>query len=83
MTKGEPDIDIGVLVTDFVSLISKLIDHTNLNTSPHILVLVFTTILMVFYFMIEYCIGNPIPLIEFIIGPSTNEQRIGNCETFG
>ena len=81
VTKGKPDLDIGVLVTDFVSLISKFIDQTYLDTSPHILVLVFTTILMVFYFMIECCIGNPIPLIEFIIGPSTNEQRIGNCET--
>ena len=80
VTKGKPDLDIGVLVTDFVSLMSKLIDQTNLDTSPHILVLVFTTILMIFYFMIEWCIGNPIPLIEFMIGPSTNEQVIENGE---
>ena len=81
VTKGKPDLDIGLLVTDFVSLISKLIDHTNLNTSTHILVLVFTTILMVFHFMTEWYIGNPIPLIEFIIGPSTNEQGIGNGQS--
>ena len=81
VTKGKPDLDIGVLVTDFVSLISKLIDQTYLDTSPHILVLVFTTILMLFYFVTEWCIGNPIPLIEFIIGPSTSGQVIENGET--
>ena len=28
--------------------------------------------------MTEFCNGNPVPLIEFIIGPSANEQGIGN-----
>ena len=75
VTPGAPGLDIGVVITDFVTLISTLIDKIHFDTTPHVLVLVSATIVMVIYFMIECCIGNMMSMVEFISGPSIKIQE--------
>ena len=89
-TSDDPGLDIGGFITDFVTWIS-VVDQTNLGTTlPTVnYILIASTLLMVLYFMIEFCLGKLISTITFVIGPpltsgqneETEKSKAKDCET--
>ena len=69
---GKPDINIGKIITDFFNWKSK--DGTDSLTSLQY-VLITVAVVMILYFMIEYCIGKATPMYRFILGPSRNKRE--------
>ena len=70
--RGKPDINIGKIITDFFNQIFD--DGTDSLTSLQY-VLITVAVVMILYFMIEYCIGKPTPMYLFILGPSRNKRE--------
>ena len=87
---NDPGLDIGGFITDFVTWIS-VVDQTNLGTTlPTVnYILIASTLIMVLYFMIEFCLGKLISTITFVIGPpltnnqneETEKSKAKDCET--
>ena len=75
---GKPAINIGKIITNFFNRVSN--DATDSSISLQY-VLFTVAVVMIVYFMLEYCISNPTPMYTFILGPS-RKKRERNIKLF-